>query len=78
MKRFHAIMAAFVMAVSIMACGQEAEQSDWSEAEAIGIVETAVNTEPDDNTDTEKLEVSTKDEAKDSALAASTVKDGVE
>ena len=53
MKRFHAIMAASVMAVSIMACRQEAEQSDWSEAEAIGIVETVVNTESDDNTDTD-------------------------
>lgn len=52
MKRFHAIMAASVMAVLIMACGQEAEQSDWSEAEAIGIVENVVNTESDDNTDT--------------------------
>ena len=42
MKRFHAIMVASVMAVSIMACGQEAEQSDWAEAEAIGIVETNI------------------------------------
>ena len=79
MKRFHVIMAASVMAVSIMACGQEAEQSDWSEAKSIGIVENVVNTESVDNTDTvtEKAEDSTKDEAKDSSLAAPTVKDGV-
>ena len=68
MKRFHAIMAASVMAVSIMACGQEAEQSDWSEAEAIGIVETVVNTESDDNTDT-----ATATEKAETELSASEV-----
>jgi hypothetical protein len=79
MKRIQAIMAASVMAVSIMACGQEAEQSDWSEAKSIGIVENVEKTESVDNTDTatEKAEDSTKDEAKDSSLAAPTVKEGV-
>lgn len=79
MKRFHTIMAASIMAASIMACGQEAEQPEQPETETVEEVESAENTDPVDDTDTaaDTAEESTKDEAKDSALAAPTVKDGV-
>lgn len=79
MKRFHTIMAASIMAASIMACGQEAEQPEQPETETVEELESAENTDPVDDTDTaaDTAEESTKDEAKDSALASPTVKDGV-
>ena len=76
MKKIHAILAASVMAASIMACGQEAVQSEPETSEVVDSVE---DTDPVDNTETatEKAEETTKEEVKDATLAVPKVKDGV-